>query len=149
MEREYSELKKKYELPEFNMIHSTFEISLEETSFMLREIRRQMVDKIKHSIEILEEIIHPNSTVSAHHECRFFSDDEKKEVYDLYAKLMGVVRTSNILDLQQEEELDANFIKEVAVGWPSMQSELVGVMHKLKNCWGVQEVADVDAGYFG
>jgi hypothetical protein len=148
---QYNLLKSKYNLPVFNEIDHVFEISIiDNEHFLLREIRKIIIAKIKSFTDILEDIIHPNSTVSAYHECRFFSEDEKVKLYDLYGKLMGVIRTSNMLEVDSSDELEAKFIQNSFNAWPLMKKELVVIMKKLRDCWSEEEIADTDtSSYFG
>lgn len=147
----YNMLKSKYNLPEYDDLDHVFEVSLiDNENFILREIRKIIIGKIKNFTDILEDIIHPNSTVSAYHECRFFTEDEKKKLYDLYGKLMGVIRTSNMLEVDSSDELEARFIVESYNTWPLMKKDLVVIMKKLRDCWSEEEIADTDtSSYFG
>jgi hypothetical protein len=148
---QYNTLKEKYNLPDFNELDHVFEVSLiDNENFILRETRKMIIGKIKSFTDILEDIIHPNSTVSAYHECRFFSEDEKKQLYDLYGKLMGVIRTSNMLEVDSSDELEARFINDSFNAWPIMKKDLVVIMKKLRDCWSEEEIADTDtSSYFG
>ena len=148
---QYNLLKSKYNLPVFNEIDHVFEISIiDNEHFLLREIRKIIIAKIKSFTDILEDIIHPNSTVSAYHECRFFSEDEKKQLYDLYGKLMGVIRTSNMLEVDSSDELEARFINDSFNAWPIMKKDLAVIMKKLRDCWSAEEIADTGTSrYFG
>jgi len=151
-----SELKKLYansnhELPEFEKLNFAFEISDIETKyFLLRDIRRHMVEKLKNNIDILENIIHPTSSISAYHEYKFFDDEEKVKVYELYARMMGFVRDSNILDISVDEKKDADFINDVMNSWPDMKNELTHTFSKLRDCWTKDEISEAQVtSYFG
>ena len=147
----YDKLQNKYGLPGFNDLDEIFEISsIENDNFLLREIRKIIINKIKNFSEILEDIIHPNSTVSAYHECRFFNENEKKNLYDLYGKMMGVVRTSNMLEVDTNDELEAKFISDMYKSWPLIKKDLQQIMKKLRDCWREDEIAETDtSSYFG
>ncbi len=147
----YEKLKKRNSLPEYQRLDELFEISaIESHSFLLREIRRQIIGRIKANAEILEELIHPNSTISSYHEFKFFNDDEKKGLYDLYAKLMESIRKSNILDIESSEKDEAGFINEIYSSWPGLRDRLTAIMKKLRDSWGVEEIAETDtSSYFG
>ena len=52
----YQKLSKKYQLPPFAEIDTAFEIStIEYEEFLLREVRRKMVEKLDSFIKVLEE----------------------------------------------------------------------------------------------
>jgi hypothetical protein len=145
----YEKLRAKHDLPGYDELNHVFEIeSIEPGSFLVREIRRNIIEIMKEYLEILEDLIHPNSTVSAFHECKFF-DDNKKSVYDLYGRLMTRFRESNVLDLQQDDKLDAKFIREMLKEWPVLRKDLLNILTRLQRCWIEEEMADKGASYFG
>src|SRR3989338_4563975 len=91
IEKQYSELKKKFKLPEFKEIDNEFELSdLEETNFLLRAIMRRISEKLDFYSTVLEEVLQPDaSNLYAMHETRYFDDEEKNSMYDLYKRLMS------------------------------------------------------------
>lgn len=140
---EYESLSKKYSLPAYGELNHLFEISgLEEKEFLLREIRRHISDKLKSYTDILEDLIHPNSTVSAYHELKFISEEDKGLLFDMYAKLMKRIRASTLLDLKHEDEEDAAYINDIHSEWPEIQQKLVMLMTKLRDSWSKEEIAD-------
>ncbi len=147
----YPGLKKKYSLPDFDAIDNIFEIyDLDNERYTLRKIRRQIIEKIKSHIEILEELIHPNSTVSSYHEYKFLDESSKKKIYDIYSRLMSLTRTSQGLDLECDEEKDALFIKQLHKIWPELKKTLIELMTRLNKCWTEEEISDKSlASYLG
>jgi hypothetical protein len=151
IDKQYGVLAKKYRLPEFSAVDSIFEISsIEKHAFPLREIRRKISDKLDHYVKILEGLINPETTIGGMHECKYFDDDEKKKIFDLYRKLMAKMRESDIISLSQNEKDEAGFISEIVGEWPALQKELAGILAKLKSCWAEEEVSDKEIiEYFG
>lgn len=147
----YEKLKEEHELPAFEFLDDNFEIcDLEGETHILRKVRRHMIEKTKTYIDILEDIIHPNSTVSAYHEYKIIDESDRKQVYDIYSKLMSLTRHSQKLDLEMEPKEDARFISEVAGTWPELRDKLANLMHKLNKCWLEEEVSDKSmASYLG
>jgi hypothetical protein len=147
--KKYETLREKFTLPAFDDLNHLFEVEmLESVSFPLRDMRRHIIEIVKLHLEILEDLIHPNSTVSAFHECKFF-DSDKGIVYDLYAKLMTRLRESNVLDLEQDDKKDAAFIKDMHKEWPVLKKDLLTILTRLQKCWTQEEVAEKTASYFG
>jgi len=151
MHEEYKKLRSRHQLPKYDELDHVFEISaITSHSFLLREIRRHIVERLRNNAEILEDIIHPNSTVSAFHECRFFNEQEKKGLYDLYAKIMKHIRRSNLLDVKLDEDLDAQFINDISGSWPELQSGLHDILEKLHFTWSEEEIGETPVtSYFG
>ena len=94
IEKEYSNLSKKYKLPKFREIDNEFEIStLENPSFLTKNILRRIAEKLEFYIEVIGSLVHPDaSSLSNMYEVRYFSDDEKNEIYRLFKKLMKINR---------------------------------------------------------
>ena len=89
-EKQYSELRKKYRLPEFRDINSEFEVSdLEETNFLLRAIIRKIAKRLDFYAAMIEETLQPDtSKLYSMRETAFFDEQEKKEMYNLYICLL-------------------------------------------------------------
>ena len=139
----YNELRQKYDLPEFEALDFAFEISkVEEENYYIRDIRRHIIEKIRIFVDILEDLIHPNSTVSSYHECKFFDDQEKKTIYDLYGRLMVYIRKSNLLDLEEDDANDAEFIRDIFSSWDGIKKDLRNIIVKLHDCWSKEEISD-------
>src|SRR3989338_9079795 len=105
-EKQYNELRKKYKLPEFKEIDYEFELSdLDETAFLLKPIVRRISEKIDFFTAILDGLLQPDtSNISSIHESRFFDDYEKKEMYDIYRKLMVLSRRTAESSLSANEK---------------------------------------------
>ena len=118
-EKQYNELRKKLKLPEFREIDLEFELSdLEETNFLLRAITRRIAEKLDFYSTMIEEILQPDtSNLYAMHETRYFDDDEKKQMYELYTKLMNFNRQSIEVSLEDNEREEAEFISNVFNEW--------------------------------
>jgi len=151
-EKQYNELRKKHKLPEFKDIDFEFEISdLEETNFLLRAIVRRIAEKLDFYSTMLEEILQPDtSNLYAMHEIRYFDDDEKKQMYGLYSKLMNFNRQSIEVSLQHNEKDEADFVKDLFDEWKSLKQELLRFVKKMRASWKTEE-ADIkeDLGYLG
>ena len=100
---------------------------------------------------MLEEILQPDtSNLYAMHEIRYFDDDEKKQMYGLYSKLMNFNRQSIEVSLQHNEKDEADFVKDLFDEWKSLKQELLRFVKKMRASWKTEE-ADIkeDLGYLG
>ena len=152
IEKQYIELRKKYKLPEFKEMDFEFELSdIEETTFLLRAIIRRMEEKLDFYSTMLEEILQPDtSNLYAMHETKFFDEDEKKQMYELYTKLMNFNRQSIEVSLEHNENKEADFINSLFDEWKSLKQELLMFVRKMRASWKAEE-ADIkeDLGYMG
>ena len=150
-EKQYSELRKKYRLPEFKEINYEFELSdLDETDFLIKSIIRRIAEKLDFFIGLFEELLQPDgSNLSAMHESRVFEDNEKKEAYNLYRKLMILSRRTIELSLNSNEKDEAEFISGFFSEWKPIKEELKKYLNKIKESWKTETDIKEDIGYLG
>ncbi|MDO8643088.1 MAG: hypothetical protein Q7R76_05940, partial [Candidatus Woesearchaeota archaeon] len=85
----YAALAKKYRLPSYEAVNQDFEIeAIEETDFLLKNIRNRIGEKMEFCIKLLTSILQPEQNITDLHECKMFSDEQKKKIYSLYKNLM-------------------------------------------------------------
>ena len=151
IEKRYDGLKKKFKLPDFKELDFEFEISdLEETNFLLRAIVRRIAEKMDFYTTLLEGVIQPDtSNIYSMHETRFFDDDEKKLMYDLYRKLMELNRQTIKLSLELSEKEDVDFINSFLNEWKGIKQKLLQYANKLKDSWKTDTDTKENIGYLG
>lgn len=151
IEAEYNKLSKKYKLPKFREIDEEFELSsLESPNFLVRNALRKTAEKLEFYIEVIGNLVHPDaSSLSSMYEIRFFSDDEKNDMYNLFKKLMKVDR--NILEvmLKNDEKEQAEFLNKFFNNWLDAKKELLKFIEKMKDSWEKQSTIEEDTAYFG
>ena len=150
-EKQYNELRQKRKLPEFKDMDFEFEISdLEETNFLIRAIIRRIAEKLDFYSTMLEEILQPDtSNLYAMHEIKYFDDDEKKQMYELYTKLMNFNRQSIEVSLSHNEKDESEFISIVLGQWKNLKNELLKFVKKMKDSWKKEADIKDDLGYLG
>lgn len=150
-QKKYNELSKRIKLPDFKEIDNEFEISdLEETNFLMRSIIRRVSEKLDFYSTVLEEILQPDtSSLYAMHETRYFDEDEKNRMYDLYRKLMGHNRHLIEVCIEHNEKDEADFINEFFEEWKSIKPELIKFIKKMRMSWKVETDIKEDVGYLG
>ena len=151
IEKQYNELRKKFKLPEFKDLDNEFEISdLEETNFLLKAIIRRIAERFDFYTTMLEEVLQPDtSNLYAMHETRFFDENEKKRMYDLYSRLMNFNRQSIEVTLENNEKNAVDFINSIFNEWNGLKQELLGVINKMKSSWKTETYIKEDLGYLG
>ena len=151
IEKQYNELKKKHKLPDFREIDFEFELSdLEPTNFLIRAVIRRIVERLDFYTTIVEEVLQPDaSNFYSMHESRFFDDDEKKQMYDFYKRLMNYNRQSVELSLGNNEKEETEFINNFFNEWKEDKMELVRYIKKMKDSWKSETDVDEDIGYLG
>jgi len=151
IEKEYDKLSKKFKLHKFKEIDSEFEISnLETPRFLMRNILRRIEEKLEFYIEVIGNLVHPDaSSLSSMYEVRYFSEDEKNDMYMLFKKLMKSNRNIIKLILLSDEKKQADFLNSFFVEWLKMKNELINHIDKMKESWEKSSTIEEDLGYFG
>ena len=83
------------------------------------------------------------------YEIRFFSDDEKNEMYKMFKKLMKANREIVELLLDADEKKEAEFLNSFFNEWLNMKNNLKTYISKMKESWGKESTIEEDLGYFG
>ena len=151
IEQEYAKLSKKYKLPKFKDIDAEFEISsLENEKFLIKNILRGISEKLEFYIEFISNLVHPDGTsISSMYEIRFFSEDDKNDMYMLFKKLMKTHRNIVEMVLKNDEKEQSDFLNKFFADWQDMKKELLKHIEKMKDSWGKQSTIEEDIGYFG
>ena len=148
--KRYESLRKKYKLPSLEELDSEFEISsLESETFLLREIRNKLGEKIRDVCGLVGEVLHPEANLADLYESRVFDEQEKQKLFELYKRLMVADRQTAELSVQNDEKLDAAFIRDFSREWAKMKPELVKFIRRLRESWEKDTEQGEAAGYMG
>ena len=148
--KRYESLRKKYKLPSLEELDSEFEISsLESETFLLREIRNKLGEKIRDVCGLVGEVLHPEANLADLYESRIFDEPEKQRLFELYKRLMVADRQTAELSVQNDEKLDAAFIRDFSQEWTKMKPELVKFIRRLRESWEKDTEQGEAAGYMG
>jgi len=150
IKKKYNELKEKYSLPDFGEINPIFSIyKIENEDFLLKQIRKKIIGKTISMSEILENFLHPDTTLSDIYECRVFSDSERDRIFKIYKKLKILEKESIELSLEPDEKMEAEFIKNVWNSWDDIKQEMLFFIRKVKEFWKNELPKPKIEGYFG
>ena len=144
----YDLLKKKYALPEFELVQREFDINEFETDFVLKEIREKMKDKFDYASKIIETLFQPEGDFSSFIETKHFENDMKDEYFSTYKRLRYLVREAQLLSIKNADTLDAEYIVRSAKEWNDLKKVLIVLLEKFKSCWTDKGTQD-DVKYFG
>ncbi len=148
MKDEYNQLKKKLNLPDFEKLDSEFEISaVEQKEFLLRSIRRKITEKLVGFTEIFDEILQPEKP-STMYESNFISENERKAIFDIYKKLMYLIRLSEEISIDEDDKKDTDFINKALNDWLLLKENIEEALSKMKEAWTKQLKKEEEA-YFG
>lgn len=147
---QYQRVQKKFNLPSFEQLDQQFDIgSLEESNFPLRQIRRQISEVLETYAKLLEELMHPESSISGLYELKALTDKDKDALFDNYRHLIRLLRYSLEIALKNSEQDDAVFINDLVKQWPQIRKSLLPLAKKLKDSWEQESQEHEDLGYLG
>jgi coenzyme F420-reducing hydrogenase alpha subunit len=151
IETKYDALEKKYSLPSFGEMDKEFEISaIEDKGFLLKRIVDRVMEKINHFSEFLGGILQPDTSSLVNlYECRFMSDEEKKEVQELYKKVMILNRKALRFSLDYDEKEYSSFIKDSFKEWKEIKNSLLKFITVIEKGWEKETNIKEDLVYLG
>jgi len=151
IEKDYNKLCKKFKLPKFKEIDEEFEISiLENSNFLIKNILRKIAEKQEFYIEVIGNLVHPDaSSISSMYEIRFFTDDEKNDMYNLFKSMMKSNRNILELILNNNESEQVKFLNDFFNDWINIKKDITIYITKMKESWGKESTIEEDLGYFG
>ncbi len=147
----YEKLKKKYKLPSFDTVNKELEISeIESEDFLLGKIRGKIAERVETTAEPISSLLQPSpDSLVDMHECRFFTDKDKKKLVEIYKNLMILNRLSFEAEMSREDKTDADFINDFFKQWPELKKDVLYFIRKMKTCWEKETEIEEKLEYFG
>jgi len=131
LKQAYLNLQQKHNLPEFTNLAQDFDIEKiqdKETTFLLREIRRAINEKITAYTQLFETLINPNAPpMFVFSILRNISTENKDTIKKTYKTLSKIQIEAMKLDTIYNETAEAKFINDTFDTW----QELKPTIHKL------------------
>ncbi len=149
-EKNYEPVRKKYSLPAFEELDREFDIHcIEDSTFILRELRHKIADYADGLCIMLEEVLQPDTKVSNLYESRIFTEADKESIFLIFKKLMTLRRKAALLSLRNIEKEDAQFVIDSYVEWLNLKKKLEPVFQKLVDAWQTDSDIKEHLSYFG
>ncbi len=146
----YEKLRKKYDLPPYDVLNSEFEISGLEKDFLLRNMIRYVIEKFEFYTKLIDtELLQPDTTLASLHESRFFTNGEKTKLYEIFMQLMHLQRGAVEAVLKRNEKDEAEYINNTLKEWQEIRKELLPFVTKLKTAWTNKQMISQEISYFG
>lgn len=128
LQQEYEVLAKKYDLPKFEEMLEDFDIEKiceKETSFLAREIRRIINEKISAYVHLFETLINPQGPpMFVFKILKNMSAEEKQEIQEFYKILSKYQIKIMKLDTVYSEEAEIKFVKESFQMWQEQKQKI-------------------------
>ena len=152
LRQDYDNLKEKYSLPTFEQLAEDFDIEKiceKPSSFLLREIRRVISEKLTAYHHLFETLINPSSPpMFVFAVLKNTNEDDKKVLKEVYKKLSRLQITTMKLDTIYSEQTEAQFIKSSFTTWQDLKVKIHTLMEKFDQEFEKENGSD-KRGYFG
>jgi len=135
LKSEYEKLARKYGLPSFEEIVLDFEIDKleKDTEFLLRAIRKSMMEKIVNSINFLEMLLNPINTPRMYLPfIRTMSNEDRKFIDGIYGALADLTLLSLDLEIDSNDKAEAELIKKVFDEWKELKPNFKVIISNIK-----------------
>ena len=151
LKKEYIKLEKKYKLPGFNELNEGFEIDRIErdTDYILREIRKTMMDKIIGYKRFLEMMLAPSTAPPMF--MIFIKEvrqDERAEVENVYKALVELELESFKREIGYSEKVEAEVVKKIYETWKGLKPKFGKIIGMMERNWRAASTKK-ERGYFG
>lgn len=152
LKREYANLQRRYQLPDFQKLSEDFEIERvaeKEIESILREIRKTMMDKILSYLRFIELLLNPsNAPILFLALVKNMHTEDKKISENIYRKLGRLEIEAIELDIEYSEKNEAEFIKKLYSEWQQIKQEIKELIKGLKK--GLNQKSEKkNRDYFG
>ncbi|MGC8885206.1 MAG: hypothetical protein ACP5KK_01780 [Candidatus Nanoarchaeia archaeon] len=143
LKREYEKLRKKYNLPKFDEINKEFEIwNIKSDSYIIREIRRRVLERIDFIASYLLPILNPRETsLWDYMKVKAFPKEDFEPLLKFYQKLT-TLEHEGLTTLYESEKSEVEFIKKVWEEWPDIKNTTLKFLKKIKK--GLEEIEKED-----
>ena len=150
--KDYLIVQEKYFLPTFEEFNQDFHIEKlveVETDYLVREVRKMIVDKFANYLRFVEAFLHPtNAPMFVLSLVKLIDVETKKKLVNIYGKLAKSEMKAVELDLNFSEEKDVEFIKNSYKLWQEIKKDLLVFVGKIERDWDIKPEVN-GKNYFG
>jgi len=134
MKEEFEEFE--YELPSFDGLAEDFDIEKayeKDTSFLLREVRKIMMEKLSAYLQLFETFMNPSSPpMFVFSALRALEKEDREMIKRMYKDLSKYQLWAVKLDTVYNEQKEAEFILESYNNWQKFKEEIYKLIEKLE-----------------
>ena len=150
LKQEINNIIKKYKFPSFKDLDSEFDISsIEHDGFILRAMRRKMVEKLELFCKIIESLMLPDaSSLASIQESKAIDEDQRISLHNLYKRLMIFDRISLSLEIENDDKKNVEFIQDLLSEWKNIKPQLMNLVKTMTDSW-TKDDESIEERYFG
>jgi hypothetical protein len=147
----YDEAASRHKLPAYRELAKLVDLSLcEREEFPLRQARAALGDMLESWADLLEKMLSPEQGNSASlFESRFFTDKDHESTFNLFKRLMIVIRMFDEASVLCDEKTDADALRSALSELPSLRRDVAVFVRQLRDSWQKTSGSGSDVGYLG
>ena len=149
LKKQYEPLSKKHKLPSFEKLNEDFEIDKidRETDFLLRLVRKTMMEKIINSLGFIEMLLNPVNAPRLYlGYIKSISQEDKEKIDKIFEALADLSLNSLSLELSSDESKEAELIQKIFSKWNELKPDFNKIMDDMKN---PKAVSKKEKSYYG
>lgn len=146
----YESYRKKYSFPEYDEATRYIDFSgIDEEDNFLAELKKKTLEKTKAYLEILEPIVHPDTSIVSMYENRYLNEDDKNKAFVLFKRLMHLLRGAELTLFNEADEENAECIRSFLKCLGEVKHDFRALLSKQRDSWEKEVLTKEDIGYFG
>ena len=152
LKKDYKKIQDKHNLPNFDTLNKEFQIEKVaecETDYLIREVRKFAAEKFSNYLRFIEFILNPmNAPTFIFSVIKTLGNEDKKKLAEIYKKLAKIEIKILELDVDFDEEKEAEFLRESYELWQEIKKELLDITNVIEKNWNNKFEAN-GGGYLG
>ena len=131
-------------LEDFHDLDNYFEISsVDETDFLLREIRRKVTDKFEDVIEVLNSFMYPDtSNIMEITEANTFQSQDRDMIAEILQAFSIQVKMHQMLEVESQETGEREFVKSALAIYKENIPKIKQLILKAKNSYKITKIKE-------
>jgi len=117
----------------YTEINEIFELSdLEEEEFVIREVRRKIIEKIANIVTSLDRLLNPDSTYMQMYDVSSLDDNDREVIITIIKKFAIIIKTHKILEYKPDADKDKEFCITTLALYKENIDSVCKILDKLK-----------------
>jgi hypothetical protein len=137
-------------LNNYSELDNFFEISsIKDEEFILRNIRRKIIEKFEQVIDIFTTYLHPNSVFIEMYDARSLDEKDHEQLVKILKDFAVIIKQYHLLEIESNDDSEKEFFNNALNIYKSNLVILKSMIEKVKSAYGVEDILMDRAHYLG
>src|SRR3989338_10960504 len=144
IKKEYEDLREKYGLPKFSYMDDEFEISaikIPDSGIFIKAVLRSVINKYGICMNFFEPVISPQQTMHSMIELSGLTEEDKKNIYQLYKKMGFIIHEMYLSEIKDEKSVSEQ-INLAVKSWETLKKEVIKNLDIINKSWAKKDMED-------